>query len=57
MFTVYCNGHGSQVLLFAEHIQELANRPDGIALRWRCTCGTAGTVHIQRTGTHVLEAA
>ena len=48
MFTVYCSGHASRVLLFPEHIVELHNRPAGIDLRWRCTCGTAGTTHIDR---------
>src|SRR5579863_5099648 len=29
MFTVYCSGHASRVLLFPEHIVELQNEPDG----------------------------
>ncbi|MGH9125018.1 MAG: hypothetical protein ACRDZ8_09885 [Acidimicrobiales bacterium] len=48
MFTVYCSGHASRILLFPEHIVELRNQPDGTELRWRCTCGTTGTTHIGR---------
>ncbi len=48
MFTVHCSGHDSRVLLFPEHIEELVNRPDGVELRWRCTCGTTGTTLIPR---------
>jgi hypothetical protein len=48
MFVTYCSGHGNRVLLFPEHIEELVNRPSGIELRWRCTCGTTGTTHIDR---------
>jgi hypothetical protein len=51
MFTVYCTGHGSRVLLFSEHIEELRNRPGGMQLRWRCTCGTTGTTLIPRDET------
>lgn len=57
MFTIYCSGHDSRVLLFPEHIEELVNRPDGVELRWRCTCGTAGTSHIHRTPEARLEPA
>jgi hypothetical protein len=57
MFTVYCSGHGSQVLLFTEHIKELLNGPDGIELRWHCTCGTAGTTQIHRGPASLQEVA
>jgi hypothetical protein len=56
MFTVYCTGHGSRVLLFPEHIEELVNRPYETELRWRCTCGTGGTTHIRRPA-RLLEVA
>lgn len=55
MFTIYCSGHDSRVLLFAEHIEELVNRPDGVELRWRCPCGTTGTSLIHRTTGARLE--
>jgi hypothetical protein len=48
MFTVYCSGHASRILLFPEHIVELQNGPDGIHVRWCCTCGTTGTTRIDR---------
>lgn len=57
MFTVYCSGHASRILLFPEHIEELHNRPDGIELRWRCTCGTTGTARIPRDPQPLLGAA
>jgi hypothetical protein len=57
MFTVYCSGHKNRVLLFSEHIEELVNRPDGVELRWRCICGTAGTKHIHRNPAPLQEVA
>lgn len=57
MFVAYCPGHGSKVLLFAEHIEELHNDPSGVHLRWRCTCGTAGTTVIPRSPAPAVEAA
>ena len=50
MFAVYCSGHGSRVLLFSEHIEELVNCPEGMHVRWRCTCGTMGKTLIPRNG-------
>lgn len=57
MFTVYCSGHASRILLFPEHIEELHNSPDGIELRWRCTCGTTGTARIFRAQKPLRGAA
>jgi hypothetical protein len=57
MFTVYCAGHESQVLLFSEHIDELVNRPDGVELRWRCTCGTTGATNIRRRRPELADVA
>jgi hypothetical protein len=57
MFAIYCSGHRSRVLLFSEQIEELVNRPDGVELRWRCTCGTTGTTHIHRDQPAFLEVA
>jgi hypothetical protein len=57
MFAIYCSGHQSRVLLFSEHIDELVNGPDGVLLRWRCTCGTTGTTHIPRDHADLQEVA
>ena len=48
MFSVYCPGHRQQVLLFSDNIESLVNRPSGVELRWRCTCGTAGVERVGR---------
>jgi hypothetical protein len=48
MFTTYCPGHRDRVLLFPENIERLVNRPDGIELHWRCTCGNVGRELIAR---------
>ena len=42
MFTVYCPGHRSSVLLDASRIEALDNTRDGPVLSWRCWCGTRG---------------
>ena len=42
MFSVICSGHGRRVLLDESAITLLVNGEDGIAMRWRCTCGTEG---------------
>ena len=42
MFAVWCEKHGSRVLLSSSSILSLANGPKGPALRWRCTCGHEG---------------
>lgn len=55
MFTAYCPRHGAKVLLFPEHIIELRNRPNGVELSWRCTCGATGTTLIPRQ--QALESA
>jgi hypothetical protein len=57
MFAVYCPGHSRRVLLFAEHIERLVNRADGIEVHWRCTCGTAGTDLIGRRHPELAEVA
>ncbi|MGH9247411.1 MAG: hypothetical protein ACRD29_24485 [Acidimicrobiales bacterium] len=44
MFAVDCPGHGSRVLLGPRAIEELVNTDAGIVVRWRCRCGTTGTV-------------
>jgi len=47
MFTVRCAGHGADVLLSASCVEAIVNTPSAILLRWRCPCGTRGTL---RTG-------
>jgi hypothetical protein len=53
MFSVYCPGHGSQVLLGHRNIVRIVNGEDGIHLHWQCRCGTNGvlvTGRRRRTG-------
>jgi hypothetical protein len=45
MFRAYCPTHGAEVLLSPLSIEAVDNRPDGIDIHWRCTCGTAGVLH------------
>jgi hypothetical protein len=45
MFTVHCPGHRARVLLGPRSIERLVNTDDGIALHWRCRCGSSGVVH------------
>jgi hypothetical protein len=42
MFSVYCPKHGARVLLSVDNILALINDPDGVRLRWRCSCGQTG---------------
>ena len=42
MFKAHCPRHGSDVLLFADNVESVRNRPNGIELRWTCTCGYRG---------------
>jgi hypothetical protein len=43
MFSVFCTGHGGEVLLWASNIIGMVNTAEGIELRWRCPCGSTGT--------------
>jgi hypothetical protein len=43
MFAVWCDRHGARVLLSGSSIESIANGPEGIVVRWRCTCGHQGT--------------
>ena len=45
MFDVYCPNHGARLLLFADNVEMITNRDDGIDLHWRCTCGATGVRH------------
>jgi hypothetical protein len=42
VFDVFCERHGTRVLLTATNIRSLANGSRGIVLRWRCHCGHEG---------------
>ena len=42
MFKAHCPRHGSDVLLFADNIESVRNKPTGIELRWICSCGHRG---------------
>lgn len=42
MFSVYCPGHGGEVLLGPDNIEALAGSPSGLRLYWRCSCGQTG---------------
>jgi len=43
MFAVWCEAHEAQVLLSDSSILSIDNRPEGVFVRWRCTCGREGT--------------
>ncbi len=59
MFDVYCEGHGSNVLLGFGQILGVTNGPDAIELRWRCYEGHEGTWLVPRrsSAAHELHAA
>jgi hypothetical protein len=44
MFTVNCPGHRARVLLGPRSIERLVDTDDGIAIEWRCHCGSRGVV-------------
>jgi len=48
VFDVYCSGHGARILLSADDIVSLVNRPGGIELHWRCGCGQVGVRQLAR---------
>ncbi|MBV8305300.1 MAG: hypothetical protein JOZ04_13905 [Acidimicrobiia bacterium] len=43
VFAVFCEGHGGEVLLSDSSILSIENRPEGVFVQWRCTCGREGT--------------
>jgi hypothetical protein len=47
MFDVLCPTCAKRVLLTPRRIEAMENTPQGIIIRWRCWCGTRGTL---RTG-------
>jgi hypothetical protein len=47
MFYADCPSCGARVLLAESHILAVHNRPDGIEIAYRCTCGARGAF---RTG-------
>ena len=50
MFAVWCDRHGARVLLSGSSIEAVGNGPEGVVVRWRCTCGHEG---VWRTGGEV----
>ena len=42
MFTVFCDRHGTEVLLSWDNIVSVANGPDGVEMQWECYCGQHG---------------
>ena len=50
MFAVYCEGHGSQLLLGTDEIVGITNRDAAIEVHWRCDRGHEGTLSIPRPG-------
>lgn len=48
MFSVHCEGHGTEVLLSTDHIEGVVNHGHVIELRWRCDRGHRGSWLIER---------
>ena len=48
MFSTYCPGHGSAVLLGPDNIAGIVNGPDGVELHWVCWCGERGVTAFGR---------
>lgn len=42
MLSAHCPRHGRTVLVTTSAIDRIENTPDGIVVRWHCTCGEAG---------------
>lgn len=42
MFSVYCPGHREIVLIWTSGIEQIVNTPEGIEVRYHCTCGYRG---------------
>lgn len=49
MFDVFCEHHGSRVLLGTSRIQEIRNTEGGIDVSFRCYCGGQGVWHTGRS--------
>ena len=56
MFDITCPVHGARVLLTADHIEGVVNRPDGIELRYRCWCGHRGTWRVHQRQANRIDA-
>ena len=42
MFNVFCERHGTEVLLTWENIVSVVNGTEGVELEWECYCGQHG---------------
>lgn len=49
MFSQWCPRHAAEILLGADAIVGMTATPEGIAVRWRCTCGHTGVWWPRRT--------
>jgi hypothetical protein len=43
MFAVFCERHGTTVLLGSADVVAVMNVPDGPLMHWECFCGHTGT--------------
>ncbi len=48
MFSAHCPRHGRTVLLPTSSIAGIDNTAREMVVRWRCTCGEAGTTRFPR---------
>lgn len=49
MFSVYCPGHRDIVLIWTSGIEQTVNTPEGIGVRYHCTCGYRGVLTGRRS--------
>ena len=54
MFTVNCPTHGGRTLVWPSGIDAVHNTPDGIEVRFHCTCGHRGVYVTGRQATGAL---
>ena len=57
MFTVHCPGHRARVLLGPRSIDALVTTEEGIAVHWRCRCGSHGVLHEGRAAARASHPA
>lgn len=48
MFSVYCEGHGREILLGPDYIEHVINHDHAIEVQWRCDQGHTGNWLIER---------
>jgi hypothetical protein len=57
MFSVYCPGHSTRVLLDTSRIWQLEGGQGGYQLRWLCWCGHDGVLTVGRRPEQPPQAA